>query len=34
MELISKAGVGHHPHSLKDPEPIVRFVLKHTVEGR
>jgi hypothetical protein len=28
--LISKPGVGHHPHSLKDPKPIVDFILKHT----
>jgi len=28
--LISKKGVGHHPHSLKDPTPIVEFILKHT----
>lgn len=29
MELISKPGVDHHPHSLKDPTPIVDFILKH-----
>jgi pimeloyl-ACP methyl ester carboxylesterase len=28
MELIVKPGVGHHPHSLKDPAPIVDFILK------
>jgi len=28
--LIVKPGVGHHPHSLKDPRLIVEFVLKHT----
>ena len=28
--LIVKKGVGHHPHSLKDPAPIVEFILKHT----
>jgi pimeloyl-ACP methyl ester carboxylesterase len=28
--VISKKGVGHHPHSLKDPTPIVEFILKHT----
>ncbi len=28
--LISKPGVGHHPHSLKNPAPIVEFILKHT----
>ena len=27
IKVIRKAGVGHHPHSLKDPEPIVSFVL-------
>lgn len=30
VTLISKPGVNHHPHSLKDPAPIVEFVLKHT----
>lgn len=29
MEMIVKPGVDHHPHSLKDPAPIVDFVLKH-----
>jgi pimeloyl-ACP methyl ester carboxylesterase len=29
ITLIRKPGVGHHPHSLKDPAPIVDFVLKH-----
>ncbi len=24
--IIRKQGVGHHPHSLEDPEPIVRFL--------
>ncbi len=28
--LITKKGVGHHPHSLKDPAPIVEFILEHT----
>ena len=31
IEVIHKPGVGHHPHSLKDPTPIVEFVLKHSV---
>lgn len=26
FEVIHKKGVGHHPHSLKDPQPIVDFV--------
>ena len=30
MEIIHKPGVGHHPHSLKDPKPIVNFILKST----
>ena len=30
ITVISKPGVGHHPHSLKDPTPIVDFVLKHS----
>jgi pimeloyl-ACP methyl ester carboxylesterase len=28
IEVIRKPGEGHHPHSLKDPGPIVEFVLK------
>jgi len=28
IEVILKPGVGHHPHSLKDPAPIVDFLLK------
>jgi pimeloyl-ACP methyl ester carboxylesterase len=31
IEIIAKPGVGHHPHSLEDPTPIVRFILRHTV---
>lgn len=31
VELIVKPGGGHHPHSLKDPAPIVDFVLRNTV---
>ena len=29
IEMIVKPGVEHHPHSLKDPQPIVDFVVKH-----
>ena len=29
ITVIVKPGLGHHPHSLKDPMPIVDFVLKH-----
>lgn len=31
ITVIVKPGIGHHPHSLKDPKPIVDFVYKHTV---
>lgn len=27
IKIIRKKGVGHHPHSLKDPTPIVEFIL-------
>lgn len=29
IELIAKAGVGHHPHGLQDSTPIVEFILKY-----
>ena len=29
FEVIQKEGVGHHPHSLKDPAPIVSFILRN-----
>ncbi len=32
FEVIHKEKVGHHPHSLKDPTPIVRFIEKHVEE--
>ena len=28
IEVIHKPNVGHHPHSLKDPAPIVEFILR------
>ena len=28
IQLIRKEGVGHHPHSLEDPKPIVDFILQ------
>ena len=28
IEVIRKEGVGHHPHSLKDPAPLVKFILE------
>jgi pimeloyl-ACP methyl ester carboxylesterase len=29
ITLISKPGVGHHPHGLDDPTPIVEFMMKY-----
>jgi lysophospholipase L1-like esterase len=29
ITLIAKPGVGHHPHGLSDPAPIVQFILRH-----
>lgn len=29
ITLIRKPGVGHHPHGLDDPTPIVEFITKH-----
>ncbi len=29
IELIRKPGVGHHPHGLDDPAPIIDFILRH-----
>jgi pimeloyl-ACP methyl ester carboxylesterase len=29
IEVLVKKGVGHHPHSLSDPTPIVDYVLAH-----
>jgi pimeloyl-ACP methyl ester carboxylesterase len=29
VTLIAKPGVGHHPHGLDDPTPIVEFIAKH-----
>ena len=34
IEVIIKEGGGHHPHSLKDPAPIVDFILKHATSER
>jgi len=31
IQVISKPGVGHHPHSLVDPTPIVEFIIRHTL---
>lgn len=34
ITIIHKPGVDHHPHSLNNPEPIVRFILQATGRGR
>ena len=31
IKVIVKPGVDHHPHSLKDPTPIVEFLLAKAV---
>ena len=28
IKVIHKPGVGHHPHSLRDPAPLVAFILQ------
>lgn len=33
LEIIHKPGVGHHPHSLNNPEKIVNFILRNTNQG-
>lgn len=30
IKVIHKPGTKHHPHSLKNPEPIVNFILSAT----
>ncbi|MEP1488105.1 MAG: sialate O-acetylesterase [Algibacter sp.] len=30
LTILHKPDVGHHPHSFKNPKPIVDFILKHT----
>ncbi len=30
ITLIAKPGVGHHPHGLEDPTPIVEFIARHS----
>ncbi|MEI8191277.1 MAG: hypothetical protein WCI75_16295, partial [candidate division NC10 bacterium] len=31
VQTLIKKGMGHHPHGLDDPTPVVEFILKHTV---
>jgi pimeloyl-ACP methyl ester carboxylesterase len=33
IQLIKKRGIGHHPHSLENPEPIVDFILNNTPDN-
>jgi len=33
FEMIVKPGVGHHPHGLEDPAPIVEFIRRHSAWG-
>jgi len=33
LEMIGKENCNHHPHSLKDPQPIVDFILKHQLSS-
>jgi hypothetical protein len=32
IQVIHKPSIGHHPHSLKDPKPIVDFILKNAAQ--
>lgn len=29
IQVIHKPGIGHHPHGLDDPKPVVDFIVKH-----
>ena len=31
IELILKEGVGHHPHSLENPKPLLDFILRNSI---
>ena len=30
IEIITKEGIGHHPHGLDDPTPVVKFIIEHS----
>jgi len=30
IKVICKAGMGHHPHGLEDPAPLIDFILDAT----
>ena len=34
IKVIAKPGVDHHPHSLKDPAPIVDWILAHVTSAK
>ena len=34
VEVIHKPGVGHHPHGLENPTPVVDFILRHAAVPR
>jgi len=34
VQEIKKPRTGHHPHSLRQPEPIVDFIMHYTAGGR
>ncbi len=34
ITTIVKKGVGHHPHGLDDPTPVVDFIVRHCVPGK
>jgi pimeloyl-ACP methyl ester carboxylesterase len=31
IEVIMKPGIGHHPHSLENPKPVVDFLLRNNI---
>ena len=31
IQVIHKPGIGHHPHGLDDPTPVVQFILKNNL---
>ncbi len=33
IKVIHKPGIGHHPHGLTDPQPVVDLILKHTARA-
>jgi pimeloyl-ACP methyl ester carboxylesterase len=32
IQIIFKEGLGHHPHGLKDPAPVIEFIEKNTTQ--